>query len=41
MTSGNVRSDIFKPGMVDNVAIAVEIATPSLAVQNLFPLPVW
>ena len=27
-------------GMVDNVGIAVGIATPSLAVQKLFPLPV-
>ncbi len=38
--SGNVRSDIFKYGMVDNVGIAVGIATPSLDVQKLFPLPV-
>ena len=38
--SGNVRSDIFKSGMVDNVGIAAGIATPSLAVQKLFPLRV-
>jgi len=38
--SGNVRSDIFRSGMVDNVRIAVGIATPSLAIQKLFPLPV-
>ena len=36
--SGNVRSDIFKSGMVDNVGIAAGIVTPSLAVQNIFPL---
>ena len=37
-TSGNVRGDIVKSGMVDNVGIAVGIAAPSLAVQTLFPL---
>ena len=37
-TSGNVRGDIVKLGMVDNVGIAVGIAAPSLAVQTLFPL---
>ena len=26
--------------MIDNVGVAVGIATPSLAVQKLFPLPV-
>ena len=40
-TSGNVRGDIVKSGMVDNVGIAVGIAAPSLAVQKLFPLPVF
>ena len=40
-TSGNVRSDIVKSGMVNNVEIAFGIATPSLAVQKLFPLPVF
>jgi hypothetical protein len=40
-TSGNVRSDIVKSGMVDNVGIAVGIAAPSIAVQKLFPLPVF
>ena len=38
--SGNVRSNIFKSGMVENVGIAVGIPMPSLAVQKLFPLPV-
>ncbi len=40
-TSGNVRGDVVKSGMVDNVGIAVGIASPSLAVQKLFPLPVF
>ena len=40
-TSGNVRGDIVKSSMVDNVGIAVGITAPSLAVQKLFPLPVW
>ena len=39
-TSGNVRGDVVKSGMVDNVGIAVGIVAPSLAVQKLFPLPV-
>ena len=39
-TSGNVRGDAMKSGMVDNVGIAVGIAAPSLAVQKLFSLPV-
>ncbi len=39
--SGNVRSDIFKSGMVDNVGIAVGVAKLSLADQKLFPLPVF
>ncbi len=30
--SGNVRSDTFRSGMVENVGIAVGIATPSLTV---------
>ncbi len=38
--SGNARSDICKSGLVDDVGIAVGIATPSLAIQKLFPLPV-
>ncbi len=37
---GNVRGDIVKSGMVDNVGIAVGITAPSVAVQKLFPLPV-
>ncbi len=40
-TSGNVRGDIVKSGMADNVEIAVGIAAPSVAVQKLFPLPVF
>ena len=40
-TSGNVRGDTVKSGMVDNVGIAVGIAAPSLAVRTLFPLPVF
>ena len=40
-TSGNVRSDILKSGMVDDVGIAFGIAAQSLAVHNLFPLPVF
>ncbi len=39
-TSLNVRSDILKSGMVDNVGIAVGIAAPSLAIQKLFKVPV-
>ncbi len=39
-TSSNVRGDVVKSGVVDNVGIAVGIAAPSVAVQNLFPLPV-
>jgi len=40
-TSDNVRGDIVKTSMVDNVGIAVGITAPSLAVQTLFPLPVF
>ena len=40
-TSGNVRGDIVMSGMIDNVGIAVGVAAPSLAVQKLFPLPVF
>ena len=39
-TSGNVRSDIVKSGMVDNDGIAVEIAAPSVTGEKLFPLSV-
>jgi hypothetical protein len=38
--SGNVISNILRSGMVDNVGIAVVIAALSLAVQQLFSLPV-
>ncbi len=40
-TSGNVGGDIVKSGMVDNVGVAVGIAAPSVAVQTLFPFPVF
>ena len=39
--SGNVGSDISKSGMVENMGVAVEIASPSLSVQKLFLLPVY
>ncbi len=38
--SGRVGSAISKLGMVGNVGVAVEIASPSLSVQKLFLLPV-
>ncbi len=38
--SGRVGSAISKLGMVANVGVAVEIASPSVSVQKLFPLPV-
>ncbi len=38
--SGRVGSVIPKSGVVDNVGVAVEIASPSVSVQKLFPLPV-
>ncbi len=40
-TSGNIGGDIVKSDMVDNVGVAVGIAAHSLAVQKLFPLPVF
>ena len=40
-TSGNVRGDTLKSGMVDNVGIAVGIAAPQHAVQKLFSLQVF
>ncbi len=40
-TSGNVRGDIVKSGMVDNMGIAVGIAAPSLDGQKLFSLSVF
>jgi len=33
-------SVISKSGVVENVEVAVEIASPSVSVQKLFPLPV-
>jgi len=38
--SGRVGSVISKSSVVDNVGVAVEIASPSVSVQKLFPLPV-
>ena len=38
--SGCVGSVISKSGMVKNVAVAVRIASPSVSVQKLLPLPV-
>ncbi len=38
--SGRVGSVISKSGMVENVGLAVEIASPSVSVQKVFPLPV-
>jgi hypothetical protein len=39
-TSGRVVSGISVPDVTENVGVAVEIASPSLSVQKLFPLPV-
>ncbi len=39
--SCNFRGDTVKLGMVDNVRITVSIMAPSLAVQKLYPLPVF
>ncbi len=38
--SDNAGNVISKSGMVVNVRVAVEIASPSVSVQKLFPLPV-
>ena len=38
--SDHVVSGISESGMVENVGVAAEIASPSLSVQKLFPLPV-
>jgi hypothetical protein len=38
--SGNVGGDISESGMVTNVGVAVEIASLSVSVQELFLLPV-
>jgi hypothetical protein len=40
-TSGNVRGDTLKSGMIDNVGIAIGIAAPQHAVQKLFSLQVF
>ena len=39
--SDNVGSVIFGSGVVENVGVAVEMASPSLFVQKLFLLPVY
>ena len=39
-TSGHVGSGISELGMVENVRIAVELASRSLSVRKIFPLPV-
>ena len=39
--SNNVGSVTFGSGMVETVGVAVDIASPSVSVQNLFPLPVY
>ncbi len=38
--SDNVGSVIFGSGIVENVEVAAEIASPSISVQKLFLLPV-
>ncbi len=38
--SGRVGSVISKTGMIENVGVAVGIASPCVSVQKLFPLPV-
>ncbi len=38
--SGRVGGVICKSGVVDSVGVAVGIASPSVSVQKLFPLPV-
>ncbi len=38
--SGRDPSAISKSGMVNNVGVDVGIASPSVSVQRLFPLPV-
>ncbi len=40
-TLGHVVSDISESGVVANVGLDVEIASPSLSVQKLFLLPVY
>ena len=38
--SDNVGGVKFGSGMVENVGVAVGIASPTVSVQKLFPLPV-
>ncbi len=39
--SGRVGSAIFESGIVENVGVAVGIASLTLSVRVLFPLPVF
>ncbi len=39
--SNNVGSVIFGSGIVENVVVAVGIASPAVTVQTLFPLTVF
>jgi hypothetical protein len=39
--SADVGSVISESGMVENVDVAAETASPALSVQKLFPLPVF
>ncbi len=39
--SGRVGSDISESGVVENVGVAVRIASLAVSVQKLFPLPVF
>ncbi len=39
--SDNVGSVIFGSGMIENVGVAVRIASLAVSVQKLFPLPVF
>ncbi len=40
-TSGSAPSVKSKSGVVGNVGVAFEIVSLSIAVQKLFPVPVW
>ena len=41
LMSSNAGSESGRSGMVENVGVAVGIASPSLSVQKLFLLPVY
>ena len=38
--SDNIGSVIFGSGVLENMGVAIEIASKSVSVQKLFPLPV-